>query len=456
MVDLGTSTRIHIIGAAGAGMSALAKLLAQLGHDVSGSDLRGGPILDLLDGIGVRTWTGSHPDEVSEVDLVVASSAVPDQDPEVIAAQRNAIPVWRRPRLLEALTSAMPAIGATGTHGKTSTTGMLISILRALHEDPSFVVGGELVDLRTNAHLGNRSPFVIEADEAFGTFQSLRLRGLIVTNVEPEHLDHFGTVFEMEDAFAEVVRSVDGPVVIGIDDAGGRRLAERTGRPTYGTDPEATWHLADVDEKPMSVTFRLTGPDFDESVTVSQPGLHTARNAAGAIALLAELGFDAVAAARALNGFAGIRRRFEVRATVGGITIIDDYAHHPTEVAATVRTAMRGDWDRVLAVFQPHLYSRTEEFQREFGLALAGCDQIVVTDVFGAREMPRPGVTGALVADAARNVTDAEVHYVPHRGDLAEFLVDLVAPGDLVLTMGAGDITLLAGELAQALSQDPG
>ncbi len=455
MVDLGTSKRIHIIGVAGAGMSGLAKLLAQLGHVVSGSDLRAGPILDLLDGIGVRTWTGSRPDDVLGADLVVASSAVPDRDPEFAAAQEHGTPVWRRPALLEAMTRSMPAVGATGTHGKTSTTAMLISMLRSLDQDPSFMVGGELVDLRTNAHLGRRSPFVLEADEAFRTFESLHLQGLVVTNVEADHLDHFGSVYEMEDSFAEVVRSVDGPALIGIDDAGGRRLSERTGRPTYGTDSAATWRITEVDERSMSVAFRLTGPGFDESVTVSRPGLHTARNASGAIALLSELGFDAVGAARALREFAGIRRRFEVRATIGGVTIIDDYAHHPTEVAATVRTALHGDWERVWAVFQPHLYSRTETLQREFGLAMSGCDVIVVTDVFGAREVPRPGVTGALVADAARDHTDAEVHYVRHRSDLADFIAGRLQPGDLVLTMGAGDITLLPGELAGALSRDP-
>ena len=172
--------------------------------------------------------------------------------------------------------------------------------------------------------------------------------------------------------------------------------------------------------------------------------------------MITEMGFDTLEAVRALRDFAGVRRRYEIKATVGGVTIIDDYAHHPTEVAATVRTALKGDWDRVWAVFQPHLYSRTERFQREFGLALAGCDQVVITDVFGARELPRPGITGELVADAARTLTEAEVHYVAHRGDVAAYLADLVGPGDLVLTMGAGDITLLPGELAEALSPGEG
>ena len=452
MIDLSTEKRIHIIGAAGAGMSAPAKLLAQLGHTVSGSDLKAGPVLNMLDGLAVATWTGSRPTELAGVDLVVTSSAVPESDREVIEANRLGITVWQRPRLLEEITSRMPAIGATGTHGKTSTTGMIIAMLRGIGADPSFVVGGELVDLRTNAHLGDPALFVIEADEAFGTFQSLNLSGLVVTNVESEHLDHFGTVFEMEDAFAEVVRNVTGPALVGIDDAGGRRLAERTGRPTYGTAPESVWRISDVDEGPMHVRFELDGPGFTESVFVARPGLHTARNAAGAIALLSELGFDAATAAQSLAEFAGVRRRYEVRATVGGVTIIDDYAHHPTEVAATVRTALRGDWDRVWAVFQPHLYSRTETFQREFGLAMSGCDHIVVTDVFGARETPLPGVTGELVADAARNLTDSEVHYVAHRSELSDFLVGVVRPGDLILTMGAGDITLLPGELAKALS----
>ncbi len=451
--DLSVPQRIHIIGAAGAGMSALAKLLAQLGHVVSGSDLKPGPVLGLLEGAGVTTWTGSKPEFVDGVDLVVASSAVPDRDPEVTTAVARGIPVWRRPRLLEALTAAMPAIGATGTHGKTSTTGMLITMLRALDLDPTFVVGGELVDLRTNAHLGSDRPFVLEADEAFGTFESLHLEGLVVTNVEPEHLDHFGTVYEMEDAFAGVVRSVDGPAVVGVDDAGGRRLAERTGRPTFGTAADADWRIDEVEELSMAVEFRLTGPGFDERVRVARPGLHTARNAAGALVLLHLLGFDAAAGAAALGEFAGIRRRYELRATIDGVTIIDDYAHHPTEVAATVRAARRGDWKRIWAVFQPHLYSRTEQLYREFGLALSGCDRVVVTDVFGARELPRPGVTGRLVADAARNLTEAGVDYVPHRADLAVFLAARVAPGDLVLTMGAGDITLLPAELAEALSE---
>ncbi len=433
-------------------MSALAKLLAQLGHAVSGSDLKPGSALGLLEAAGVTTWTGSSPESIDGVDLVVASSAVPDRDLEVLAAVERGIPVWRRPRLLEALTAAMPAVGATGTHGKTSTTAMLIAMLRSLGLDPSFVVGGELVDLRTNAHLGTDRPFVLEADEAFRTFESLHLEGLVVTNVEPEHLDHFGTVYQMEDAFASVVRTVDGPVVVGVDDAGGRRLAERTGRPTYGTAADADWRIGDVEEHSMAVEFRLFGPGFEERVRVSRPGLHTARNAAGALALLHLLGFDADAAVPALREFAGIRRRYELRATINGVTIIDDYAHHPTEVAATVRAARQGEWNRIWAVFQPHLYSRTEQLHREFGLALSGCDRIVVTDVFGAREVPRPGVTGRLVADAARSLSEAGVDYVPHRADLAAFLADLVGPGDLVLTMGAGDITLLPAELAEALS----
>ena len=202
----------------------------------------------------------------------------------------------------------------------------------------------------------------------------------------------------------------------------------------------------------MQVRFDLDGPGFSQNVLVSRPGLHTARNAAGAIALLSELEFDAAEAARSLTEFAGVRRRYEVRAPIGDVTIIDDYAHHPTEVSATVRTALRGDWNRVWAVFQPHLDSRTETFQREFGLAMSGCDHVVVTDVFGARETPLPGVTGQLVADAARNLTDSEVHYVPHRSELSDFLAGVVRPGDLVLTMGAGDITLLPGELTKALS----
>ncbi len=312
-------------------------------------------------------------------------------------------------------------------------------------------MGGDLVDQRTNAHLGEESLFVLEADEAFGTFLHLDLVGLMVTNVDAEHLEHYGDVAALEDAFASVVERTRGPVLVGIDDPGGRRLADHTGAASYGTAPDALWRIEHVAEAPSTVAFRLIGPDSILEVEVGRPGAHMARNAAGALALIGTLGMDIGAAAASFKRFAGVRRRFEVRGEVGGVTLIDDYAHHPTEVAATLSAARRGPWRRLWAVFQPHLFSRTLALHDQFGAAFALADRVVITDVFPAREAPIPGVTGELVADAARRAVPAKVDYLPHRADLAGFLASAVEPGDVVLTMGAGDITSLADELVPLL-----
>lgn len=432
-------------------MSALAKILAGQGHKVSGSDQRAGAAVDLLVDLGLEVWEGSRPERIGSCDLVVASSAVPDGDAELKAARAARVPVWRRPRLLEVLTEMMPAIGPTGTHGKTTTTALLVTGLRAAGADCSFIIGGELVAMGTNAHLGDDDVLVVEVDEAFGTFEHLRLRGLVVTNVEQDHMDHFKSPDELEESFVRVVRGVDGPVIACLDDPGAARVAARTGVLTYGTARDADWRIEGFRSTEGRGRFRLQGPESSVHVTLPRPGRHFARNASGALALLAELGHDVEAAAAGLLAFAGVRRRFESRGTVGGVRIIDDYAHHPTEVAATLGEASGFGSPRVWAVFQPHLYSRTRDMHREFGAALAQADGVVVTDVYGSREAPIPGITGELVASAAQRAGAGCVEYVPHRADVAGRLAELVEEGDMVVTMGAGDITLVAAELARAL-----
>ncbi len=452
MVDLSGVRRIHLIGVGGSGMNPLAKLLVGRGFVVSGSDLRSSEAMARLEDLGLEVWAGHRPESVRMAELVVASSAVPDTDPELIGAREAAIPVWHRPELLEAITRQIPTIGPTGTHGKTSTTALMVLAARAAGIDPAFVVGGEVVSLRTNAGPGSDDLFILEVDEAFATFESVHLEGLVVTNVEAEHLEHFGSYPKLEEAFARVVRSVDGPVVVCADDPGAARLSERTGTMTYGTSAGAVWRMSDLAESAEAVGFTLTGPMGSVRVDVPRPGIHLARNAAGALALLAHRGVDLEAAARGVAAFEGVRRRFELRGVVGEVTVIDDYAHHPTEVAATLRAAGRSP-GRLWAVFQPHLYSRTERLSVDFGLALAQADRVVVTDIYGAREAPRPGITGQLVADAAVRAGAPSVDYVPHRADLAEFLAERVRPGDTVITMGAGDITVVPGELLALLAR---
>lgn len=447
--------RIHIVGAGGAGMSALSKVLVARGFELSASDLRGGAVLDSLADLGVSVTTGHTPEAVTGASLLVASSAVPDYDEELLAAATAGIPVWRRPQLVSALSENTETIGATGTHGKTTTTAMLITALRQIGEDPSFVVGGEMIGLGTNGHNGADDLLVIEADEAFRTFESLHLNGLVVTNVEAEHLGHFGTEADLVDSFVSVVDGVAGPVVVCLDDAGSASVAARTGAITYGTDKDSDWLVSDVASGADKVTFQLSGRDQTCRVEIPQPGRHVALNAAGALALAAELGRDITEMAIGLGSYRGVGRRWESRGTIAGVTLVDDYAHHPTEVAAVLDAVVGTIDGRIWAVFQPHLFSRTERFSDEFGIALAAADVAVVTDVFGAREEPVPGVTGELVADAVARA-GGEVHYVPHRFDLASFVAPRVDAGDLVVSLGAGDITLLHNELAPLLGSEYG
>ena len=443
--------RIHIIGAGGAGMSALAKILAGQGHKVTGSDLRGGAALEALVDIGVEIATGHSPALATSADLVVASSAVPEFDEELEAARAAGIPTWRRPQLLDALTSRIRTIGATGTHGKTTTTALMITALRTLGFDPSFVLGGDIVGVGTNGHLGSDPLLVLEVDEAFRTFESVHLAGLVVTNVEVDHLDHFGDEDSLLASFVEVARGVDGPVLCCADDPGALHVADATGAATYGLTARSTWRIVDLIGGKEGSTFTLLGKGQATPVTVPGPGQHMALNAAGALSLLAELGYPPDALGSSLTSFRGVGRRWEHRGTVAGVALYDDYAHHPTEVKATVAAARALEPRRLWAVFQPHLYSRTERFSDEFGSALADADVVVVTDVYAAREEPVPGVTGELIAAAAEE-RGAMVHYVPHRSDLGGYLAPLLEPGDLVLAMGAGDITLLHTELAGLLA----
>lgn len=443
-------TRIHIVGAGGSGMSGIAKLLSQQGRAISGSDLKPGRAFDALGDLGIETWLGHAPDRIEEVDLVVASSAVPERDPELTAARAAGVPVWTRPDLLDALTAGFATVGFAGTHGKTTSTALAVTALRSIGHDPSFLLGGELSDLNTGAHLGSGGRLLLEADEAFGTFRRLHLEGLVVTNIEADHLDFYGNVAALEEAFALVANRVTGPVLACIDDDGVRRLARRAPVISYGIAEQARWRIVDLVHGRGSVGFTLQGPDTAAAVTIPRPGDHIARNAAGVLALLSELGYDAQAAAAGLERFGGVRRRFDVRARIGGVTVVDDYAHHPTEIEATIAAGRLGGWRRVWAIFQPHRYTRTADLAPEFGAPLAGADRVLVTDVYAAGEPPLPGVSGRLVAEAVA-AAGGEVDYVPELKAIPHRLVPQLSEGDLVLLLGAGDVTTLAEPIAREL-----
>ena len=431
-------------------MSGLAKLLSQRGHIVSGSDLKPGHMLRSLDDVGVETWIGHRPEAMASLDVVVASSAVPDSDPELVAARAAKIPVWRRPRLLAALTSDLPTTGLAGTHGKTTSTALMVTALRGMGYDPTFLVGGTLIGLNTGSHLGSDDRMILEADEAFGTFRHLTLDSILVTNIEADHLDHYGTLAALEDAFAQVAGSVDGPRVGCIDDPGVRRLAQRTDLTTYGFDPVADWVVEDLAHDSGGSTFRVRSAEGVVEVDLPKPGEHLALNVAGVLALLAGLGYDPSDAAAALAGFAGVKRRYEIAARVRDVTIVDDYAHHPTEVAATISAAQRGTDGAVVTVFQPHRYTRTADLAPLFGEPLAMSDRVFVTDVYSAGETPIIGVSGRIVAEAVE-AAGGKASYVPRVADIADRVASIVKPGDTVLLLGAGDINAAVTDLVTSI-----
>lgn len=451
MVDEGTiPKRVHIVGAGGSGMSGLAKLLSQLGHTVSGSDLKPGRMLDSLRDVGITTWIGHRPEAMSDVDLVVVSSAVPDGDVELAAARDLGVDIWRRPALLRALTMERRTLGFAGTHGKTTSTALAVAALRSIGMNPTFLVGGEMIGLNTGASVGTDDIFLLEADEAFGTFRHLVLDALLVTNIEADHLDHYGTVAALEDAFAQVAGRVSGPKIACADDPGVRRLAQKVDVITYGFAPDAQWRIKDLEHHDGSVSFRLEGAAGTTDVTLPKPGEHLASNAAGVLALLAESGIDIESAAAGLSQFRGVRRRYEIAAIVDGITIIDDYAHHPTEVAATISAASVGSSGRVIAVFQPHRYTRTADLAPEFGAPLALADEVIVSDIYAAGERPIIGVTGRLVSQSVE-AAGGRVAFVPRLADIPARVAASAEPGDVVLLLGAGDISSISGDVVLAI-----
>ena len=452
--DPSVARHIHIVGVGGAGMSAIATVLHAMGHEVSGSDLRESGVTGRLRALGVRVAIGHGADNIGDADLVTRSTAVGPDNAEVVAALRRGLPVLSRAETLAGIAARKRCIAVAGTHGKTTTASMLSLILVEAGLHPSFLIGGEVNEIGTNAVWDSGEWIVVEADESDGTFLHLAPDIAIVTNVESDHLDHYGSFDAVRTAFAEFLASARHRVV-GSDDPEARTVGVSVGADLVGLGEEATHRITSVVTDRSSVTFDLGSPDAvtPTHLTVSVPGLHNAKNAA--VATVAALGAGAGPddAARALARFGGVARRFEFRGELDGVTYVDDYAHLPTEVRAALAAARNGDWGRVVAVFQPHRYSRTAEVGSDFGEAFGDADVVVLTDVYGAGEAPVPGVSGHLVADAVRRARpDVELHYVPGRTDLVAAVAALLRPGDLCLTLGAGDLTSLPDELMAHLS----
>jgi UDP-N-acetylmuramate--alanine ligase len=448
--------RVHFVGIGGAGMSAIAKVLLERGVTVSGSDLKRSGALTALEAMGATVAIGHDAALVDGSDAVVVSTAIPATNPERERAAELSIPVIGRGEALAEVLAGSRSIVVAGTHGKTTTTSMIVSILRRAEIDPTYLIGGGLNDAGTNARHGRDDISVAESDESDGSFLLLAPAIAVITNVEQDHVDYWKSMADIEDAFGKFMHAVrpGGSIIVpsGDDALTARARSTPSQVATFGTGGDV-WSEAEMLDA-AGASFDLATATAGARVKLRVPGLHNVSNALAAAAATLQLGLSIDQVAQGLSDYRGVQRRWQVKGTVREVTVIDDYAHHPTEVAATLAAARPGPWRRVVVVFQPHRYSRTAAFAPEFGRSFDGADRVVVMDVYGAGEEPVPGVTGKLVADAiCAHLPGRPVAYLPHRADVLSYLAKTALPGDALLTLGAGDVSALGEEMLERLEE---
>ncbi len=444
---MGRMRNVHMVGIGGIGMSSIAEVLLARGHKVTGSDLRKGEVTGHLESLGAVIYEGHVASNVQNAHVVVYSSAVhADENPETVEAKRLHIPIIKRSEMLGELMRMKFGIGVAGTHGKTTTTTMVGLVAQKARFDPTIIVGGKVAVFGSNAVSGLGDVIVIEADEYDRTFLKLTPALALITNIEADHLDIYEDLDDIKRAFTQFANSVPffGAAILCLDDPNIRDILCDVHRRvlTYGTSRQAEIRAESIEQVGASSHFEVfRGAEHLGGAMLHAPGHHNVLNALGAIAVGLELDVPFETIVQGLAAYAGVDRRFQIRGEVGGVIVVDDYAHHPTEVIATLEAATTGWPDRrIVAVFQPHLYSRTADLAEDFARAFVNADVLVLMDVFGAREEPVDGVDGRMLADLAQRYGHRAVHYVPEKADVPAFLHDLVEPGDLVITMGAGDI----------------
>ena len=455
LTDLG---RVHFIGLGGAGMSAVARVMIGRGVSVSGSDSRDSAALRALEALGARIYVGQHAANVQEADTVVVSTAIRAQNPELASAREMGLRIIHRSEALAAAMGTQEVVAVAGTHGKTTTTAMVTVLLREAGLDPSFAIGGDVAALGVNAAFGSGPVFVAEADESDGSFLNYRPQISVITNVEADHLDHYGTeeaVFASFDRFVRLLPA-DGLLVACADDAGAMDVLRRSGAArvrTYGYSEDADIRI--METRPLAsgsvsvLRFSLDGLDCEQELRLLVPGAHNIRNAAAAFTVGLGLGVDPALAAAGLSVFTGAARRFEAKGAVGGVRVFDDYAHHPTELVAALEAArtVAGE-HRVHVLFQPHLFSRTQAFAGEFATALELADSATVLDIYAAREDPVAGVTSELITSRVNRPGG----YAPDAAQAVRDICRRTEPGDIILTVGAGDVTQFGAVLVQELA----
>jgi UDP-N-acetylmuramate--alanine ligase len=453
---------LHFVGIGGSGMSGIARLFLEAGYTVTGSDVRESANVLALRELGATIAVGHAAENVGDADTLVVTGALWQDNPEYQLALAKGLPVLHRSQALAWLISRKRLVSVAGAHGKTTSTGMVVTGLLGIGEDPSFVNGGVIESLGKSSQTGTGELFVVEADESDGSFLLYDTAVALITNVDPDHLDHYGSLEAFEDAFVTFAREASEFVVVSSDDAGavhvtGKLRAEAPDKRivTFGEAEDAQVRVHSiVTDGPVAFTLSYDGAEYSAQLRV--PGRHNAINAAGAFAVLTGLGFDPAASLAAIAEFGGTERRFELHGTVGGVSVYDDYAHHPTEVAAALSAARTVVGNgRIIAVHQPHLYSRTRLFAKEFAETLETyADETVVLDVYGAREDPEPGVTGALVAD--RFAHPEHVAFIADWQAAADHTAEIARDGDFVITLGCGDVYRIVPQLLDSLRRARG
>jgi len=447
--------RLHFIGIGGAGMSGLARIALSHGISVSGSDAKDSTVLSALSALGAQVSADHVADHVDGADFVIYSTAISQNNVELVRARELNLPILTRAQALATLMSDSKSVAVAGTHGKTTTSSMLTVALQSCGLDPSFAIGGTLTSSGSNAHRGTGDLFVAEADESDGSFIEYRPFAAIVTNIEHDHVDYFATAADVTKAFADFAATIakDGFLIYCADDPGSVHLASTITELkliSYGTSEGADLYIDSINLLPMGSTSRVLWKGRTiGNLSLQVPGAHNVLNAGAALAMALVLGAPAAEALSGLASFHGTGRRFELKATVHGIRVIDDYGHHPTEIDVTLSAAKRYAGDgRLIVVFQPHRYSRTQAFMNEFAKALSIADEVVLLEVYAASETPIPGITSATIAEQMTNG-----HFIPNFLDATDWVIAQARPGDVIVTLGAGDVNSLAPIISDGLAR---
>lgn len=447
---------IHFVGIGGIGMSGIAEVLLNLGYRISGSDLRETEVTRRLQALGCAIHYGHRKENVKEADVVVVSSAIRPSNPEVEAAEERLIPVIPRAEMLAELMRMKVGIAIAGTHGKTTTTSLIATILGAAGLDPTVVIGGRLNSIGSNAKLGQGDFLVAEADESDGSFLRLMPTIAVVTNIDPEHLDYYRNIEEIKEAFLQFLHKIPffGLAVLCLDHPHVQALLPKMKKrfTTYGMTTQADFQAEEVEYEGLSSTFKVRHQRKALGLLkIRMPGLHNVYNALAALATAFELDIPFDIVQDSLREFSGVQRRFQIKGEKGDILIVDDYGHHPVEIMATLKAAKMGWKRRVVAVFQPHRYTRTQALLKEFLTAFYDADVLILTDIYPAGEERIEGVEAKLLFEGIREYGHKDVTYLPDKREIVEHLLRVVSPGDMVITLGAGDIYQVADELVKRL-----